>query len=171
MTKLRVQKVRDIDDRRLPIFSELDDCMDRVRKRAFELFADRDFRHGHEIDDWLTAERQICWPAAELSEKDKELVAKVALPGFDADEITLTINPEEMIVKAVRTSEEESEPAEKVHWSEFRSRDVYRRIGLPCHIDVDHVSANFDGGLLKVKAAKDEKQEQAGKEIKISSVA
>lgn len=171
MTKLKVQKVRDIDDRRLPVFSELDDCMNRVRKRAFELFADREFRHGHAIDDWLTAERQICWPTAELAERDTELVAKIALPGFDADDITLTVNPEEMIVKAVRTSEEVSEPSEKVHWSEFRSKDVYRRIDLPCHIDVDQVSAKFDGGLLEIEAAKDEKEKQAGKRVDISSAA
>jgi hypothetical protein len=32
---------------------------DRIAKRAYELAAQRDFRAGHEVDDWLQAEREI----------------------------------------------------------------------------------------------------------------
>ncbi|MBM0103230.1 DUF2934 domain-containing protein [Steroidobacter sp. S1-65] len=32
---------------------------DRIAKRAYELAAQRDFRAGHELDDWLQAEREI----------------------------------------------------------------------------------------------------------------
>ena len=32
---------------------------DRIAKRAYELAAQRDFQPGHELDDWLQAEREI----------------------------------------------------------------------------------------------------------------
>jgi hypothetical protein len=32
---------------------------DRIAKRAYELAAERAFRPGHELDDWLQAEREI----------------------------------------------------------------------------------------------------------------
>ena len=32
---------------------------DLIRKRAYQLFEDRGRRQGHELDDWLQAEREI----------------------------------------------------------------------------------------------------------------
>jgi hypothetical protein len=32
---------------------------ERIAKRAYELAAQRGFRAGHEVDDWLQAEREI----------------------------------------------------------------------------------------------------------------
>ena len=32
---------------------------DSVARRAFELFLERGAVHGHDLDDWLTAERQL----------------------------------------------------------------------------------------------------------------
>jgi hypothetical protein len=30
-----------------------------IAKRAYELYAERGYRHGHALDDWLEAEREI----------------------------------------------------------------------------------------------------------------
>jgi hypothetical protein len=30
-----------------------------IAKRAYELYGERDYRHGHALDDWLNAEREI----------------------------------------------------------------------------------------------------------------
>ncbi len=32
---------------------------DQIRERAFEIFEKRGSRHGHDMQDWLRAERQI----------------------------------------------------------------------------------------------------------------
>ena len=47
--------------------------------------------------------------------------------------------------------------AGKVRWSEFRSDDVYRRIELPCAVEVEKLSATFKNGLLKVVVPKAQK--------------
>ena len=37
----------------------LDDVRERVNRRAYENFVDRGAVHGHDLDDWLQAEREL----------------------------------------------------------------------------------------------------------------
>jgi hypothetical protein len=32
---------------------------DRIARRAYQRFADRGWEHGHDLDDWLEAEREL----------------------------------------------------------------------------------------------------------------
>jgi hypothetical protein len=32
---------------------------DRIARRAYQRFADRGWEHGHDLDDWLDAEREL----------------------------------------------------------------------------------------------------------------
>ena len=158
MADIKVQKVEKVDDRRLPVFQQLDQLMDRIQRRAFELFADRGFSHGHDREDWAAAEHEFCWPATELSEQDKNYVLSVALPGFEPAQVSVTATPGELIVHAQARSEQRRDEAaagkSKVLWSEFRSNDVYRRVALAEPIEVSKVTASLGNGLLKIVAAK-----------------
>jgi HSP20 family protein len=157
MSDITVQKVPKVEERASPVFKETEEIMARIRRRAFDLSSRRGFGVGRALDDWLAAEREICWPAGELSERDKDFVLSVALAGFKPGDIAVTATPRELIVHA-RTKTERSEEANKqegeIRWSEFRSNDVYRRVELPKDIDVDKVSASLTNGLLKIVAAK-----------------
>lgn len=174
MPSPNIQKTSEPKDRSLPIFGEFDRLADRIRERAFSLFNGRGRRPGHAMDDWLRAEREICWPAAELSESDGGYELDVALAGFEPGEVDITATPSELIVKAShesrQTKKEEREDT-KIRWSEFRSEDVYRHIELPESVDVDHISAHFENGLLKIMAPKVKEKKEASKEIKISTAA
>lgn len=159
MAEVKVQKVEKAEDRGLQIFQQVDEMLQSVQRRAYELFAGRGFENGHDLEDWITAERELCWPATELSEQEKNYVLSVALPGFGADQVSVTATPHEVIVHASARTErrEESDKNKegaKVLWSEFRSNDVYRRIELAVPIDVSKVSASLNNGLLKVVAEK-----------------
>ena len=172
MSKVPVARVPSTEDRRLPIFAEVEDVMKRISERAFSLFADRGFSMGMDLDDWFRAEREICWPAAELSEEDEKFELKVELPGFDPDDISVTANPRELIVKATHEFErKEPEKAgrEAIRWSEFRSDDVCRRVELPSDIDVNKVTARFKRGLLTIGAPK--APEAVSRKVDISSAA
>jgi HSP20 family molecular chaperone IbpA len=155
MADIEVQKVEKLEDRALPIFQQVDEMLGRIQQRAYELFAARSFAHGYDVEDWLAAERELCWPATELAEREKDYVVSVALPGFEPGQVSVTATPRELIVHA--KTERREEPARKepkVHWSEFRSNDVYRRIELSEPIDVAKVSATLSQGLLKIVAEK-----------------
>ncbi len=180
MSKPRLERVMSRDDRTLPIFTEFDGITDRIRQRAYELFRAHGFYDGGDLDDWLAAEREVCWPSAELRESDDEFHCSIALAGFDADDLTVTATPGEIIVKAeqrresVESEEDESDApeTETVHWSDFHYENVYRRVGLPAEIDVDDVSAEFKHGMLTItapKLAQDEVPEP--REIAVSTAA
>jgi HSP20 family molecular chaperone IbpA len=156
MADVNICRVPSTQDRLLPVFAESERLMRQIRRRAFELFAERGFGEGAALSDWLTAERELCWPAAELVEGDKEYVLSVSVPGFEPGEIEVTATPRELIVHAKSKSERArgQGSVDKVTWSEFRSNDVYRRVELPTDICVDDVKASLKNGLMKVIAPK-----------------
>ena len=100
MSDLNIQKVPTTEDRSLPIFAEFDRIADRIRLEAYNLFARRGSGDGGALDDWLEAERNVCWPAAKLVERDGAFVLEVALAGFEPSEISLTATPREIMIKA-----------------------------------------------------------------------
>lgn len=178
MSKLNIEAVPSVEERNLPIFDEIEDIAEKIRVRAFNLFANRGFQPGNDLEDWLHAEREICWPTAELIEKDDEFEVKVALAGFEAKDISVTATPREIIIKAKRTAERKKthkEEGGKVRWSEFRSNDVYRHITLPADVDVKKISAEFENGMLEIEAPIAKGKSSAGTEsgktrnVKISS--
>ena len=162
MSKPKLERVASRDDRTLPIFAEFDGITDRIRQRAYELFRAHGFYDGGDLEDWLTAEREVCWPSAELRESGEEFHCSVALAGFEADDLTVTATPDEIIVKAEQhretsapeKAEADAPETETVHWSDFHYENVYRHIGLPAEVDVDKVKAEFKHGLLTITAPK-----------------
>jgi HSP20 family molecular chaperone IbpA len=154
MSDLNIQKVPTTEDRSLPIFAEFDRIADRIRLEAYNLFARRGSGDGGALDDWLEAERNVCWPAAKLVERDGAFVLEVALAGFEPSEISLTATPREIMIKAnhERTKKSDEKKAPTLRWSEFRSDEVYRRVELPSSVDVGKTTADFKNGLLVVVA-------------------
>ena len=79
MSKVKVQKVPTTGDRKLPVFKEVEKLMERMRNRAYDLFCERGFSIGHDLEDWLRAEDEICWSAAGLVATDNGYRLEVAL--------------------------------------------------------------------------------------------
>lgn len=154
MSRVEVQKIPEANDRNLPVFEEFDRIADQIRMQAYNLFAHRG-GDGHALDDWLTAERELCWPAAELAESESQYLLKVALAGFASKEIEVTATPREIMIKAAHKHQRSGGDGEAdLKWSEFQSNDVMRRFELPADVDVDRISASLDNGLLEITAPK-----------------
>lgn len=174
MSEVPVQKVTKADERALPIFQEIEAVLDRIRERAFNFAARRGFHGGHDLDDWLAAERIECWPAGELAEQDGKLRLSIALPGYETKDITVTAAPSEIIVKASRKTEKSDKPRGAnacVHWSEFRAEDVYRRVELPEQIDVTKCTAQLANGMLIIEAPRSDAAVVQPVSVPISSAA
>ncbi len=171
MSEIKVKAVPSVKDRSLPIFTEFDDIADRIRDRAYALFRERGFGEGHDLEDWLAAERQICWPAAELEEDNDEFRLKIAMAGFEPAEIAVTATPHEIYVKAGHESKHEGREAANVRWSEFRSNDVYRHFDLPEDVRVEDISAKYMHGLLTIDAPKVTEEKKLPRKIEVSVAA
>lgn len=156
MSEINLQKVA-TDERTLPAFAEAERMFEQIRRRAYELFSGRGYGAGRALDDWLTAEHEFNWPATELVERDQDFMLSVALPGFEPAEVSVTATPRALVVQAKSRSERKDEARKgeaRIHWSEFTSADVCRRIEFAREIDVDKVSATLKNGMLRVVARK-----------------
>lgn len=171
MAQLKIQKVQEAADRSLPIFAEFDRVADRIRMQAYNLFARRGAGDGRALDDWLAAEREFCWPSAELTEREGGYALKVALAGFEPGEITVTATPREIMIKAAHKHEKQSakEGEAKLRWTEFRSNDVFRRVELPNAVSVEKIAASFRNGMLEIVAPRAESSPESAQQIEVST--
>jgi HSP20 family protein len=160
MSQVAVKKVNGGSKEVLPVFGEIAKRFEAIERRAFDLFEKRGRELGHEMEDWLNAEHELGFPAAELSEKDGAYKIEVALPGFEAKEVEVTATASEIILHAATKQEKKGEK-DNVLWTEFGSNDVYRRFELPNPIDADKVTANLENGLLRVTAPEIAKPKEA----------
>ena len=163
MQEIKIQRVADPGDRSLSVLEEAENVVRRIRERAFGLSLARGRRQADPLQDWLAAEREICWPAAELAEHANDFVLSLALPGFEPGDVVVTATPRELLVHAKHETKAQSGADERIVWSDFRSDDVYRRVELAVDIDVDTVATTMENGLLKVTAAKAAKAEPPAK--------
>jgi HSP20 family molecular chaperone IbpA len=163
MANIPVHKVENKKVETAPTLKALQDTVEMVRQRAFELFEHRGFGPGNELADWVQAEHDLFWvPPAELAETDNEVEITVAVPGFDPQEVHVTAQPGEIVIRG--DHEKRTEKKEKgVLYSEFDGKALYRRFQIAQPIEVGHVTANVENGLLTVKAPKKAPQSTAEK--------
>lgn len=155
MSHLPIERVRDAQQPH-PLLKETIDSLDRVRKRAFELFERRGGPPGHDMDDWLQAEREIFQiPRMEVAEKDKEYQIDLVMPGFHPRDIRVAASPNVLIVEA-STADQNRKIAGRTQMEESSERRVFREIRLPGPVNVERVAATLDDGRLEVHAPKAE---------------
>lgn len=154
MANIPVHKVEHNKVETAPTLKALQDTVEMVRQRAFELFEHRGFTPGNDLADWVQAERDLFWvPPAELAETGTEVEITVAVPGFDPQEVHVTAQPGEIVIRG--DHEKRTEKKEKgVLYSEFDGKALYRRFEIAQPIEVGHVTANVENGMLTVKAPK-----------------
>jgi HSP20 family protein len=116
------------------------------------LFPDIDYL----FDDFFTrptASRATWRPATDLNETDDEFVMRMDLPGFDHDDIELTVEKNILTVSGRRTSEEVQEETD-VHLRERSSERFSRSFALPRSVEAGDVEARFANGVLTVHLPK-----------------
>jgi HSP20 family protein len=102
----------------------------------------------------LLAEHKVFGSAAaELLENDKELKLRVAVPGIESKDVTVTATLQSLIVQT-NARHRHSEADGEIRFCEFSEDKLCRQFGLPSPIDVNTVSASLDKGVLNVVATK-----------------
>ena len=125
---------------------------DRVMRRAYDIFRGNGSSIGQDLDNWLTAERELVRkPAIEITEKDNRFEIKIAVTGIEPKDLKVEVTEKDLLVKG-ETRTEKKEDKGEVHTSEFQSGSVFRSIHLPKKVDPDKVKADLKNGLLTVTA-------------------
>jgi HSP20 family protein len=144
-TPVRVRRVESLS-------AETQRMEHRLRERAYERFEARGSGSGHDLEDWLAAERDLIWkPPIDISERSGQLVIDVELPGVQARDLDVRTTQTQLLVRA-RTSHARLEQRGALHVSERSSGEVFRTVDLPKRINPERVIAQFEHGLLRVVA-------------------
>jgi HSP20 family protein len=82
-------------------------------------------------------------------ENDKQLVAEIHAPGFDKDDIEISVNEGVLEIRGEKHIQEEDK-SKKNYMVKESSTSFYSRMALPKHADGDKVEASFENGILRV---------------------
>src|SRR5262245_4675623 len=138
--------------------NEIERLNEIITRRAFEIFQNRGGEPGLDLDNWLTAEKELVWkPAIEMSEKDNAIMLSMAVPGVDPKEIQIEATPDDLCVKA-ETQHEHREEAGSIYACEFQSGRMFRLIHFPKRINPEKVKAEVKNGMLSIRAPLSEEQ-------------
>ena len=94
-------------------------------------------------------------PAVDMYQTDDEVVVKVALPGFKADEVQINVTGDVLTLRGEMKHEDEKK--EKAwHLREQRWGSFERSVALPTNVVADRASADFENGILTITLPKAE---------------
>lgn len=93
-------------------------------------------------------------PAADLYESADEYVLELGLPGFEIDDIEVTVERGLLTVTGNRTAQEEDAGNRTYHLREHSYERFSRSFALPGSVTADEVEAEFDDGMLIVRLPK-----------------
>lgn len=109
------------------VFAEMDRRLDEMRQSL-----------RASTPDWMDGRRGT---AVDLHETDDGYVLYADLPGFELDEIDLTVDDDVLALDAVHDVEAEEYA---------RTRRVHEQVTLPAGVTTDDVTAVYRNGVLEV---------------------
>ena len=165
MPQVAIERLDEKHAANTSVVDEVKTLAERIRQRAFEIFERRGDSDGSAVNDWLTAERDLFRiPESELVEREGKFEARIAVPGIDPADVTVTALPDALIVQGSTVHKHEDTDGD-VRFCEFDQRTLFRRFDLPERINVDQVTANLDKGVLQLTARKSA-QSASGKSLR-----
>ena len=134
-------------------FSTLQDRMNRLFRDSF----------GEGREEALTTTAFA--PPVDVYEDEHNVTLKIEVPGIEEKDIDVRIENHTLTVHGERKFEKE-EKEENYRRVERQYGSFTRTFTLPNTIETEHVTANYDKGVLKIKLAK--KAEAKPKQIKVN---
>jgi len=107
-------------------------------------------------------------PRMDVFEKNGNLIVKAEIPGMKPEDIEVTLDEGDMIIRGERKAE--SEVKEESYYRMERSYgSFYRRLPLPAGIKPEHISATYANGVLEITIPKPIEQKPEPKKISVAS--
>jgi HSP20 family protein len=104
-------------------------------------------------------------PAVDVTEDDDEYTVTAELPGIDKKDVTIELHEGMLTIRGEKRSEREEESEQRRH-VERCFGTFSRSFSLPPDADGEHVKANFENGVLRVKIPKTEEAKPRTVDIK-----
>jgi HSP20 family protein len=132
------------------LFEHTQDVFNLIARRAFEIFEARGRVYGNDREDWLLAESELLAPVKfHLSESGEHLTARADVPGFNRQEIKVSLEPRRLSISGKAEPREDHHSGKHTH-SLRHEQLMFRVIDLPCEVDLSKTKATFNDGTLEV---------------------
>ena len=127
---------------------------DKISRRAYDLYQTRGASPGSSVDDWLRAEREVCWvpPQEELQETDRAIHLRIGMADVPEESVEVTLLPEMVILRGAKESE--SGGACAADSCPSGPKVLVRQIVFPSQIHTESAVIRLEAGRLHVSAAK-----------------
>ena len=104
--------------------------------------------------------------SVDLYEEGGNLVAKMSLPGVEADDLDIIVDSDSLTISGERVEEEETD--EKDYYSkEIRRGSFSRTVPLPKLVSADAAKAGYKDGVLTVTMPVEKGQEEKGVKVPV----
>lgn len=106
-------------------------------------------------------------PAVNIVEKEKSYEITLMAPGLTKNDFTISVE-NDLLNIAFQKEENKSEETEKFIRKEFDIRSFKRSFTMSEKLDIDHISAVYENGLLNVSIPKAEAKDLKAKTIQVN---
>jgi HSP20 family protein len=151
------------------LFNRMEEIQQEIARRAYELFEERGYEHGHDFEDWARAEAELLAPVSvEGNETEEGLEITAEVPGFNEKDIEITVEPRRVFLsgKTEKTIAPESEGALVAG---RQTMMFFRAIDLPAEVDTTKAEARLQEGRLRLTlprlTTKESTETETAKEI------
>jgi HSP20 family protein len=127
---------------------------DDISRRAFEFFEHDGQVSGSDLDHWFRAERELLHPVRiELTESDAAYAIKAEVPGFNENELDISVELHRVVIAGKRETRTTEEKAGQVITTS--SEQVLRIVELPGPIETGKATATLlKNGILALNLPK-----------------
>lgn len=131
-------------------FTEMEELTNEIARHAFSLFDQRGQEHGHDLEDWMAAEKEVLSRVPiEIVDSGDSLKVRALVPGFDPANLDLSLEADALVIQGNIEARKEEEKVEG-KYSEFSARKIFRRLCLPSLVDPATARAELRNGVLEV---------------------
>ena len=93
-------------------------------------------------------------PSMNAHESEKEISLSFELPGFNKEDIEVTVDKNQLVVSATHKEEKEEDDKNWIR-REISSGHFERRVTLPENVNLDKINAESKNGILTVNIPKE----------------
>lgn len=136
------------------LFERMSRMHNEIARRAFEIFEGNGGTIGRELDDWFKAETEFLHPVhVNISETGDALQVDAEVPGFDAKDLQVSVEPGRLTISGKKETKEESKKGKTIY-KEQCSNEILRVVDLPVEVDTAKVNATLKNGILNLALPK-----------------
>lgn len=86
------------------------------------------------------------------NENDKEFVAEIHVPGYKPEEVDIRVQDNILEITGRHEESIEEKDKKRTYYMHQSSANFYRNIALPKNINADKLEADFEDGVLRIRA-------------------